>query len=345
MTSTINYKTKKSTWGTALRLDEALWRLRLRHPPGPGRSRIIINTYVYFEGDTLAVIDPGWPGTVEQLDQALRELKLGAGISRVDSWLYTHAHIDHMGAAALLGAQSDAPHIAWRGLKPHIHRWHSFQDELHDWRPWTAQAFAEPHRSRLLNERKSHRLREFYGPGEIPRPEFIDFGDTIQIGELSLEFLDARGHDPHHGVFFSAERGWLFSGDLALSVPTPICRAMGDSLAKYRQSLARISKLQTRLLLPGHGLHRREKIEAAFERAAGFLTYYHRATRRALEQRSGPAGLYEIGLLATPKSQELEPREHWWVHLALVDSHLHEMVAQGSVELVDEPDGPRYRLL
>lgn len=341
-------KTHKASWGTSLQICDDLWRLRLRNPDQGGRDRIIVNTYVYAGADTLAVIDPGWPSTVDGLGAALVELGLARDFGDVDYWLYTHAHIDHMGAAALLEKQSQAPHIAAKSLSPFRAQWHQFQDEVHDWRPWIQEAFASPHRERLLNARRNHGLLETFGPGALSRTEFIDFGEHVQIGDLNLKFIDARGHDPHHGAFFERDRGWLFSGDVILAVPTPICRAMGDDLGAYRGSIERLAALPSTLLLPGHGLHRRRTLEQPFEKLFGrsrqYVNDFRDLTKHTLSQARGPIDLYELAIRATPGQEVLAPEARWWVHMALIDSHLAALVKSGEVSQSTRSEGPIYQL-
>ncbi len=330
----------KDEWGSALELAEDLWRLRLRHP-SPA-NHLIVNTYVHRGGGELVVIDPGWAETIERLETALRTMGLADSLADVDYWLYTHSHIDHMGGAALLQEHSQAPHVAWRGLEPHLADWHAFQDDMHDWLPWIGEAFAEPHRSRLLAERVNHgRLSDRYGTKALERVELVDFGDTISVGDLSLDFVDARGHDPHHGAFFDRERGWLFSGDVVIAVPTPISRAMDDRLDLYRASLARLEALDSSLLLPGHGLHRRDNMDVAFERSRGFVDEYAARTAEALADVDAPVDLYELSLAMTPDGEPYRPSSRWWVHMALVDSHVRALVEAGEAEVVE---GPRYAL-
>ncbi len=322
-------KSFRKDWGSALLVSDKqltdkqhtgdLWRVRLKNP----RKSLIVNTFVYRDASVVAVIDPGWPFTLDALDEALVDLDLG-GIAGVDRWIYTHSHIDHMGAAALIEQRSDAPHLAWSGLEPHLGRWHAFQDEVHMLGPWVEQAFTEPHRSRLLSRLKEeYSLVDHHGPAGLERVELFDFGARVEVGDLTLEWVDARGHDPYHAALWEPERGWLFSGDVALAVPTPLCRAMDDDVAAYRASVDRLAALEPTLLLPGHGLHRRDDdAAAAFERARGFFERYELGVRQALEGRDGPVDLYELALELTPEGRPLRPFGRWWVHLALVDSHV-----------------------
>lgn len=329
----------KEEWGSALELDEGLFRLRLR---APGKS-LIVNTYIYRGGGALAVIDPGWPDTVDGLEAALSDMGLAKSLRDVDAWLYTHAHIDHMGSAALISRRTDAPQIAWRGLEPYRERWHAFQDDVHNWTPWIEEAFAEPHRSRLLAERKNQGgLVDRYGRGVVENAEFIDFGKCLDVGDLTLEFHDARGHDPHHGAFFEPERGWLFCGDVVIAVPTPICRSMNDEIGAYVDSLDRLQALDAQFLLPGHGLHRRDNIADSFERSRSFVTEYDERTLALLRELNRPVDLYELALAFTPDGEPYRPASRWWVHLAQVDSHLQAFVERGDAMCFDGELGPMY---
>ena len=329
----------KDEWGSALALDDGLFRLRLRSPG----KHLIVNTYVYTGGGALAVIDAGWPGTVDRLEAALGDMGLAGSLAEVDCWLYTHAHIDHMGCAALIEERSDAPHIAWSGLEPQLGRWHAFIDEIHNWTPWIEQAFAEPHRTRLLESRENQGgLCARHGRGVLQRAELIGFGESVEVGDLRLDFVDARGHDLHHGAFYAPERGWLFSGDVVIAVPTPISRAMNDELGAYRQTLDRLQALDAELLLPGHGLHRRDNIAASFERSRGFVTEYDERTLGLLREQDRPVDLYALSLAFTRDGKPYTPASRWWVHMALVDSHLQALIGAGKARIVDDERGPVY---
>jgi len=169
----------------------------------------------------------------------------------------------------------------------------------------------------------------------------LEFGQSFRLGDLDLEFIDARGHDPYHGAFFERERGWLFAGDVVLATPTPIARAMNDELSLYEASLDRLEALDADLLLPGHGVQKRGDLDRAFERSRRHIAGYRKKVRSVLAERSEPVGLYEICLTLTPDRKPLEPISRWWVHLALVDSHLRQLVESGEVVVNDDP---RYSL-
>ena len=332
-------------WGTAVEIEPGLFRLRLFNP----RGSLLINTYIYKSPGHLAIIDPGWPWTFEALEVALRDLGLGR-LADVDQWLYTHTHIDHMGLAAVLADYSDAGHFAASSVEPHLDDWHGFQDRTNDWFAWGQTAFADPERSLLAKERaqaeagqrKYSGLTHQYGARAVENAVLFDIGDSIQVGDLQFEIHDASGHDPTHVAFFERSRGWMFAGDAVIATPTPISRSMDDDLALYEATLTRLQVLPTQLLLPGHGVQKTDRIDASFERSRGFITTYRQNVLDVLAKQTKPEDIHTLALALTPDGQPFKPEARWWVHIALVDSHLQWLVRQGTVAL---HDGPTYQLV
>src|SRR5690554_1953174 len=68
----------RKPWGSSVRIEDDLWRLRLKNPVGS----LLVNTFVHRHRDTLAVIDPGWPWDLQLLEDALHDLGFG-GIAEV----------------------------------------------------------------------------------------------------------------------------------------------------------------------------------------------------------------------------------------------------------------------
>ncbi len=332
----------REDWGTAVEVEPGLFRLRLVNP----RGTLLINTYIYKSPGHLAVIDPGWPWTLHGLETALSDLGLGT-LAEVDQWLYTHTHIDHMGLAAILSQHSDAPHHCWSLVEEHLPNWHAFQDDMNDWFDWGKSAFAEPWRSELIEQRKKQRegqqkyssMAHQYGERAVENAVLYELGESIQVGDITLDIHDARGHDPYHVAFHEPDRKWLFAGDVVIATPTPISRSMDDDLALYRESLDRLQALDIELLLPGHGVQKSDRIDSAFERSRDYVTSYTERVLAQLETADGPVDLHTIALALTPEGKPLKPEPRWWVHVALVDSHLNMLVNEQKAERLD---GPTY---
>jgi hydroxyacylglutathione hydrolase len=126
-----------------------------------------------------AVIDPG--GETDRI-VALIEDK-GVELERI---LITHAHFDHVGAAADLAEQFDIP----------IEGPHLDDKFLID---------ALPHQGAMFGYKS---VRAFTPTRRL------DQGDKIQIGEATLEVHHCPGHTPGHIAFYNRESKVAFVGDV-----------------------------------------------------------------------------------------------------------------------------------
>jgi len=338
----------RATWGTAVRVDEHLTRIRLKN----SRGHLMVNTYVWIEDEIFLVIDPGWPWTLDALETAFDELDLGA-IEDVSHWLYTHTHIDHMGLAAILDQRSQAPHLIAESVEPHLLTWHAFQDRMNDWSNWAREAFASPAREQVLammtHQQASGKRRTMvgvWGEGRVRNKELFSIGEVLSFGSLNLEVIDAAGHDPMHVAFFDRERGWLIAGDAILAVPTPITRAMDDDLRLYEETLERLEALCATALFPGHGTQlvgSAQDIRKTIERSRKFVLDHRAAIRQKLTEQNEPIDLLGLALLLTPDGKPLEPLTRWYVHVSTTDAHLHWLVDEGEVTRVVDERGAFYR--
>lgn len=125
-----------------------------------------------------ALVDPGGD---------LDKLKLGverAGVT-LEKLLVTHGHLDHCGQAGMLakelGLKIEGPHEADRF-------WISRLDEDGGKYGMHAEVF-EPDR-------------------------WLEDGDTVTVGELTLEVIHCPGHTPGHVVFFHRPSKFAIVGDV-----------------------------------------------------------------------------------------------------------------------------------
>ncbi|MDE2401174.1 MAG: MBL fold metallo-hydrolase [Burkholderiales bacterium] len=167
-----------------------------------------------------ALIDPG--GDMPKL---LAEVK-ARGLNLKALWL-THAHIDHAGATGTLAREHALPIIGphqgdqfWIDALPQ-------QSEMFGFPP--AEHFAP---TRWLNE-----------------------GDTVQIGQCTLQVLHCPGHTPGHVVLFDPSTRHAFVGDVLFAGSIGRTDFPGGSHPTL------INAIKTRLLplgddvtfTPGHG--------------------------------------------------------------------------------------------
>ncbi len=126
-----------------------------------------------------AVIDPG--GELPRLLAAVRE----RGLDLRAIWL-THAHIDHAGGTGQLAREQGLPIIG-----PHM------GDQF--WIDGLAQ------QSRMFG----------FPPAEAFTPDrWLQDGETVQIGQETLNVRHCPGHTPGHVIFHSASARRAFVGDV-----------------------------------------------------------------------------------------------------------------------------------
>ena len=167
-----------------------------------------------------AVIDPG--GDLEVILDAVHQLQL-----KLEQIWITHAHIDHAGATAELAERLQLPIIG-----PHE------GDQF--WIDGLPQAAAN------------------YGfpPAKPFKPtRWLHDGDTVSLGEHTLQVRHCPGHTPGHVVFYSPEMQRAFVGDVLFAGSigrTDFPR--GDHDALIRSITQRLWPMgNDTVFIPGHG--------------------------------------------------------------------------------------------
>ncbi len=125
-----------------------------------------------------AVVDPG--GDLDRIQQAITQ----SGVA-VEKIILTHGHIDHAGGAAelreALGVPVEGPHEA--------------DDFL-------LQRLAEQGRNYGFEARP------------VTPDRWLNEGDTVTVGDLTLNVLHCPGHSPGSVVLFSATQRFALVGDV-----------------------------------------------------------------------------------------------------------------------------------
>ena len=128
---------------------------------------------------TAAIIDPG--GDLELLLSEVARL----GVKLEQIWL-THAHIDHAGGTAVLAQQMGIPIIG-----------------PHEGDQFWIDGLPE----------QSHRFGFAHADAFTPT-RWLHDGDTVQLGQHTLQVRHCPGHTPGHVVFYSPEIKRAFVGDV-----------------------------------------------------------------------------------------------------------------------------------
>ncbi len=126
-----------------------------------------------------AVVDPG--GEIEKILEAAK----GQGIE-IEKILVTHGHIDHAGAVADMAEQLDVPIEG-----PHA------EDKF-----WIDQLGEQGERF------------GFEGARVFTPDRWLEDGDTVTVGNVTLSVHHCPGHTPGHVVFFNADTNVAIVGDV-----------------------------------------------------------------------------------------------------------------------------------
>jgi len=129
-----------------------------------------------------AVVDPG--GDIERIEQAIATN--GVTLEKI---LVTHAHMDHAGAVADLSEQKNIP----------IEGPHKEEKFWIDNLPEQGKMFG-------LGDGQTHRTF-------VPT-RWLDDGDTVSVGNQTLDVIHCPGHTPGHLVFFDPKERLAIVGDV-----------------------------------------------------------------------------------------------------------------------------------
>lgn len=76
-------------------------------------------------------------------------------------------------------------------------------------------------------------------------------GDTIELGDRTIEVLHTPGHSPGHMCFFERDKGYLYTGDLIYMGELFAYYPSTDPVA-YMHSIERLLPLPVKRILPAH---------------------------------------------------------------------------------------------
>jgi glyoxylase-like metal-dependent hydrolase (beta-lactamase superfamily II) len=167
-----------------------------------------------------AVIDPG--GDVDRIEAAISEIE-----GNLRLMLLTHGHLDHAAGAAALSGRHGVPVIG-------------------------------PHRDDAFLLEKLGEQGQRYGlagAASVVPDRWLEDGDRVTVGELTLEVLHCPGHTPGHLVFFERDAQFAIVGDVLFKGSvgrTDLPRGSYPQLvASIRDKLWPLGEDVT--FLPGHG--------------------------------------------------------------------------------------------
>ena len=232
-------------------LTDDLWRLRISSECG-----LVVNAYLLRSEDANCLIDTGFSHTTDQLEAALDEV--GLRVADVTDVLYTHTHVDHIGGGVALAPRWSPREWVWEGTEPAFGDLYTYLERIRTSAEWPLGFLPSPSDADPVIVEMHAKPRvpiRTTGDGRLSSVQGVGFGETVTIGAYELECIDGRGHDPYHCGWLCRDRGWLFSGDVLMAVPTPLVAGMGDDVRQWLGTLERWEReLDPSWLLPGHGM-------------------------------------------------------------------------------------------
>ncbi|MFQ5947730.1 MAG: MBL fold metallo-hydrolase [Acidimicrobiia bacterium] len=296
-----------------------------------------VNAYVFSGNEGLTVLDVG-VGSEEGyriLVEGLEELGPGlAGLRRV---IGSHLHVDHMGLASRLVAET--------GCKFLMHT-NAIDDvpAYNDWsiiRSWVSKlALLHGAPPDHVETTSIFDFRPDWAPETVPPTPTVSDGDRIPLEPGRwLEVVHTPGHEQAHICLLDSATGILYSGDHVLPRITPFIPYLDDldTLGSYLSSLDRVVQIDPTLTYPAHG----GLIERGAARARQIALHHERRLGAMLEVvRKRPATAWEVmSAVFRPNLGPVDSRLAFQETMA----HLEYLRLRGRLEQVEQDGVLAYR--
>ncbi|MFK7979699.1 MAG: MBL fold metallo-hydrolase [Saprospiraceae bacterium] len=231
-----------------------------------------VNAYLFLTPE-LTLIDCG-----EKTDAAWEALQTalevyGLAIKDIKRVIITHAHVDHIGMAGKISAESGAK--VW--VNEYCYDWAVNTEEMWEYRTKMMEKHVlgdMPSGGEGANAAKM--LRSFFGTissvwDPLPAEKVVTFPmeGNLEMGGTTWQIIYAPGHTNMQTCFYQAEKKWLIGADMLLSItPTPVIEfsltdpdKRENGLAVMLQSYQKMLDLEIETVFPGHyepfGNHRK----------------------------------------------------------------------------------------
>lgn len=192
------------------------------------------NCYLLQAEEELILIDTGAPSYT---DSMLWEVKnAGLDPDRITRIINTHCHADHIGGNSLLKEKFNPGLFAHLLDAPHIQK----PDE------YTARSMVE---------------------GELRGTKVTPIDEGFRIDGTNFKALHTPGHTLGSLCLYDPAAEILISGDTVFAQGFGRTDLPGGNMSNLQASLKKLSELDVRLLLPGHGEHLERRGDEAITQA------------------------------------------------------------------------------
>jgi len=272
--------------------------------PGNNRGKYPSCHSLYIEGAGI-LIDPASDR------ERLFRLRKDRGVKMV--WL-SHAHEDHFMHLDLFDdlplwiSDKDSPPLSsveifldWYGM------------DNNDYRKYWRQMLKE----------------EFHFESRKPM-QFLQGGQTIDLGMVTVDVISTPGHTPGHLAFFFQEPGVLFMGDYDLTKFGPFYGDVYASIEETIDSINRLKRIPAKVFLTSHET-------GVFMGDPGklwddYLEVINERERKLVELLNKPRTMKEIVGTWIVYGREREPKAFFeFAEQALMKKHLERLIRLGSV--------------
>jgi glyoxylase-like metal-dependent hydrolase (beta-lactamase superfamily II) len=177
------------------------------------------NTY-FIDGPTRVLIDPGHSRLFGHVEVGLKQL--GLTIADMNLVICTHAHPDHIEGVQLF---KDSPAL--------------FTLHEEEWR-WAATIGKQMGAALGMDM-------------EALQPDFFLKEGDLELDGLTLQIIHTPGHSPGSATLYWPEQKALFTGDLVFKEGFGRTDLPGGDGATLKASIQRLTDLDVKWLLSGHG--------------------------------------------------------------------------------------------
>ncbi|CAL9334911.1 Hydroxyacylglutathione hydrolase [Nocardiopsis dassonvillei] len=224
-----------------------------------------VNWVLVGEGDSLTLIDGGYPAHADAVEASIREV--GRRPEDVAAVLVTHAHVDHIGSLGRFAARYGTP--VHTGGTEAAHARREFLEQAtprdvlaHLWRPRVPPWALHIVRAGALGGHRLDAATPFPAPGALDLP-----GRPVPVA--------APGHTSGHTCYLLPGLGVLVTGDALVTGhpltpfegPQPLPSMFHHDPGEMVRSWDALAGLDADTLLPGHGPVWRGTPREAVERA------------------------------------------------------------------------------
>lgn len=275
--------------------------------PGVNRGRYPYCNSIYIQGPGI-IIDPASD------EDRIKEIRDSEGINEV--WL-SHWHEDHFTYLDLLG---DVPIAICRKDAPPL----ADIEVLLDW----------------YNPLQSHRdyWRQVIEGNFRFRPRkaasFLEDGDVIPFGNITVEVIASPGHTPGHLSFFFREQGILFLGDYDMTSFGPWYGDLYSSIEETIASLVRLRATPAGIWFTGHDIGVfTDNADHLWERYGNVIYQREEKLLKLLETPHSAAEIVQAWLFYGKPREPLAFFE--FGERALTGKHLERLLGKGRIVEVD----------